>query len=97
MPDSCHRRLVTFLRPVDVERDPHDLEVAHELAVRLLPDLVDEPVHRVRDAREVLAQPGAVARPAASPRTPSWLIVTIPVTWLMEPSKYVRWTAGMNL
>ena len=40
---------------IDIERDSDDREIAGDLAVRLLPDLVDEPVHRGRDAREVVA------------------------------------------
>ena len=47
-------------RPVQVERDPDDLEVAEDLAVRLLLDLVDEPVHRLGDAGKVAAKPLAV-------------------------------------
>jgi hypothetical protein len=45
---------------VEVEGDPHDLEVAEELALGLLLDLVDEAVHRLGDAREVPAEPLAV-------------------------------------
>ena len=47
-------------RAVEVEGDPDDLEVADELAVRLLLDLVDEAVHRLGDVREVVAKPLAV-------------------------------------
>ena len=46
--------------PVEVEGYPDDLEVADELAIRLLLDLVDEAVHRLGDAREVAAKPLAV-------------------------------------
>ena len=60
MPDCAPEAARRVPRAVDVERDPDDLEVADELAVRLLLDLVDEPVHRGRDAWEVVAQPGAV-------------------------------------
>ena len=45
---------------VEVEGYPDDLEVADDLAVRLLLDLVDEPVHRLGDRREVVAKPLAV-------------------------------------
>ena len=47
-------------RPVQIERYPDDLEVAEDLAVRLLLDLVDEAVHRLGDA-------GKVAREATAP------------------------------
>ena len=46
--------------PVQIEGYPDDLEVAEYLAVRLLLDLVDEPVHRLRDAGKVAAKPLAV-------------------------------------
>ena len=49
-------------RVVQVEWDPDDIQVADDLAMRLGPDLVDEPVHRQRDARELVAQPCAVER-----------------------------------
>ena len=46
--------------PVEVERDADDLEVADELAVRLLLDLVDEAIHRLGDDGKVVAEPIAV-------------------------------------
>ena len=46
---------------VQAQGDPDNLEVADDLAVRLLLHLVDEPVHRPGDAREVAAKPLAVA------------------------------------
>jgi hypothetical protein len=46
--------------PVQIKGNPDDLEVAEYLALRLLLDLVDEPVHRLRDVGEVAAKPFAV-------------------------------------
>ncbi len=47
-------------RAVQIQRYPDDLQVAEDLAVRFLLDLVDEPVHRLGDAGEVAAKPFTV-------------------------------------
>ena len=47
-------------RAVQIERYPDDIEVAENLPVGFLLDLVDEPVHRLSDAWKVAAKPLAV-------------------------------------
>src|SRR6188768_2921506 len=46
--------------PVQVQGYSYDLEVADQLSIRFLPDLVDEPVHRGGHRREVGAEPRAI-------------------------------------
>ena len=71
--------------PVKVERDPNDLQLADELAVGLVLDLVDEAVHRVGDIGEVVAQPNPVELRRHGREVVGW-IVTMPVTWVTLPS-----------
>ncbi len=47
-------------RPVQIERDPDDLEIAEYLALGFLLDLVDEAIHRLGDAGTIAAEPLAV-------------------------------------
>src|SRR4051794_32328597 len=47
-------------RSVQVQRNSNDLEIAEKLAVSLQLDLIDETVHRLGDAREVVSEPLAV-------------------------------------
>ena len=46
--------------PVQIQRDPDDLQVTDDLAVGFRLDLRDEAVHRLGDLREVAAKPLAV-------------------------------------
>src|SRR5215208_8040255 len=50
-------------RAIQIEGDPDDLEVAQDLALSLLLDLVDEPIHRLGDlgkaaAKRLTVEPG---------------------------------------
>ena len=73
-------------RAVQIQRDPDDLEVAEDLAVRLLLDLGDEPVDRLRDLWEVAPKPLTVESGDGIASYSFAPMVMTPVTWLTAPS-----------
>ena len=72
--------------PVEVQRDPDDLEVADDLAVRLLLDLVDEAVHRLRRRRGSCSRSHSPSNRGGIASYSSAVMLTMPVTWLTLPS-----------